>query len=290
MARKKINDGGGVKTLPAPKSTETQQVTTLLAKSAEAQPFTKSELFKEGIGQRTFPEAYVQALRFFELTNAYAGKEKINALDVGFGMNGISPYLIAYSLGKEGKQGKVTGLDKYEECVKSTKESPRLNLGQAAIDMGEYRDDAEWLAEFAKKACTQMTPGSSITPVKEVFGIDADVVQPDTKEFSGMVHLTQGDIFKYAPAEKSDFVFCIALMVHFEKDERVKIMERLVNAVRPGGYLVIDQLPEGGKIDNYLPGMFRIEHADFVSKWGLEPVFLMNKNHQVLIFQKKAEE
>ena len=61
-----------------------------------------------------------------------------------------------------------------------------------------------------------------------------------------MVRFTQADLIQQPPPEALDLVFCRNVFIYFERELQEELLSRFVDALRPGGWMVL------GKVETLL--------------------------------------
>ncbi len=191
------------------------------------------------------------------------------------------------SAGNESTDSQVVASGQYSLSNDWKKSRERLSYLQEKLDPqsqarvgpllkpgGDYLDIGPGLGSMTGFFADHAGVTGSITAldINERFLAELAAISPRVKT----VH---GDVTSYDPGEnRFDFIYLRLVLLHLTRSDNQALIARLHKALKPGGYLFIDEFVEGanvnrfwqmGEIDNRLPGYLAAaykslsDHMDF---------------------------
>ncbi len=132
--------------------------------------------------------------------------------------------------------GCATGEEPYSLsiCYLKNKSSSGPSFKITATDLDSEALTFAKRGEYPDKSLKNL----SRTEKRDFFN-DVDGGWKIKEKVKRQVDFKKKDIFKTRFTQKFDFISCRNLMIYFNNEAKTKLMERLVESLRPGGYLVI---------------------------------------------------
>ncbi len=149
--------------------------------------------------------------------------------------------------------GCATGEEPYSLAISYLKNNPPANLSFSvtATDLDNEALDFARNGEYPSKSIKNLSESEKRKFFKDKKG--GWQVKGKVKE---LVEFKEKDIFKTSFKKKFDLILCRNLMIYFNNEAKSKLMERLVESLSKGGYLVIGmsenlRSPAKDKVESY---------------------------------------
>lgn len=132
--------------------------------------------------------------------------------------------------------GCATGEEPYSLSISYLQNNPDKNVSFkiTATDLDDEALNFAERGEYPDKSVKNLT-----TSEKREFFNDVDGGWKVNDKVKAQVNFKRKDIFKTAFSKKFDLILCRNLMIYFNNEAKTELMERLVESLRSGGFLVI---------------------------------------------------
>jgi len=150
--------------------------------------------------------------------------------------------------------GCSTGEEPYSLAISYLNNRPSndISFQVEATDLdGEALDYAK-NAEYPSKSVKNLSKAEK----KNYFRKENDEEWILTEEVKDLVDFKKNDIFKTSFTKKFDLILCRNLMIYFNNESKSELMERLVESLKDGGFLIIGmsenlRAPAKDKVESY---------------------------------------
>jgi len=150
--------------------------------------------------------------------------------------------------------GCSTGEEPYSLTISYLNNLPpdEVSFQIKATDLDEEALNFARNAEYPNKSVKNLSKSEK----EKYFRKEDDGEWILTDEVKNLVNFKKNDIFKTSFTKKFDLILCRNLMIYFNNESKTRLMERLVESLKDGGFLIIGmsenlRSPAKEKVDSY---------------------------------------